>query len=167
MPNFFRILVILLVGIFPLRVVAEPGASLFEFVATDSNGKTVSLSSLRGKPLVINFWARWCAPCRKEIPDFVEMDAKYRSKGITIVGMALEEAQYREAVRDFVKTYAVDYPVLLTGTSKGVDLMMALGNDKSALPFTVIIDRNGQRVTQKLGAMTKAEMTAAIETAIK
>ena len=167
MPAILRLLPLLLIGLLPLRVLADTGAPLFEFVATNTDEKSVNFSSLRGKPLVVNFWARWCGPCRKEIPDLVEMDAKYRSHGIVILGVAIEEIQSRSAVRDFAKGYGVDYQVFLAGTSKGVDLMTALGNNKSALPFTVVIDRKGTLVAQKLGAMTKAEMTAAIETALK
>jgi ABC-2 type transport system permease protein len=99
----------------------------------------------------------------REIPDLVEMDAKYRSKGLLILGLAIEDAEYREAVRDFAKAYGVDYRVLLASVGKGVELMKALGNDKAGLPFTVVIDRNGKIVSRKLGAMSKAEMEAAIK----
>jgi len=138
-------------------------APLFAASVTDTENKPVALESLRGKPLVINFWARWCGPCRKEIPDLVEMHGKYREKGLVIVGLAVEDADSREAVRDFAKAYEVDYRVLLAGVGKGVELMKALGNDKAGLPFTVVIDRHGKMVAKKLGAMSKAEMEAAIK----
>ena len=138
-------------------------APLFAFSATDLEDHPFAFETLRGKPLIVNFWARWCGPCRKEIPDLVEMDGKYRSKGLAVVGLAVEEAQYREAVRDFARAYGVDYRVVLGGVGKGVELMKALGNDKSGLPFTVAIDRQGRMAVRKLGAMSKAEMEAAIK----
>lgn len=148
----------------PLPAAADSGATpLFATSVIDTDNTPLALETLRGKPLVVNFWARWCGPCRKEIPDLVEMDAKYRSKGLLILGLAIEDAEYREAVRDFAKAYGVDYRVLLASVGKGVELMKALGNDKAGLPFTVVIDRNGKIVSRKLGAMSKAEMEAAIK----
>ncbi len=161
-----RALLVSLALLLPLAAPAAElpsSAPLFAASAVDADNKPVALESLRGKPLVINFWARWCGPCRKEIPDLVELDAKYRGKGLVILGLAVEDADSREAVRDFAKAYDVDYRVLLAGVGKGVDLMKALGNDKAGLPFTVVIDRNGKMVAKKLGAMSRAEMEAAIK----
>lgn len=161
-----RALLVSLALLLPLAAPAAElpsSAPLFAATAVDTDNRPVALESLRGKPLVVNFWARWCGPCRKEIPDLVEMNAKYRGKGLVIVGLAIEDADAREAVRDFAKAYEVDYSILLASVGKGVELMKALGNDKAGLPFTVVIDRNGKMVAKKLGAMSKAEMEAAIK----
>jgi thiol-disulfide isomerase/thioredoxin len=161
-----RALLVSLALLLPLATSAAElpsSAPLFAATAVDTDNKPVALDSLRGKPLVVNFWARWCGPCRKEIPDLVEMNAKYRGKGLVIVGLAIEDADAREAVRDFARAYEVDYSILLASVGKGVELMKALGNDKAGLPFTVVIDRNGKMVAKKLGAMSKAEMEAAIK----
>lgn len=158
------VLLMVLAACLPLPAAADAGtAPLFAASLTDTDNKPFSFDNLRGKPLVVNFWARWCGPCRKEIPDLVEMHAKYKGKNLFILGLAVEEAEHRAAVRDFAKAYEVDYQVLLAGVGPGVELMKALGNEKSGLPFTVVIDRNGKIVARKLGAMSKAEMEAAIK----
>ena len=120
------------------------------------------METLRGKPLIVNFWARWCGPCRKEIPDLAEMHARYQGKGLVVVGVAIEESNNRDSVRDFAKAYEMNYTLVLAGVQRGVELMQVLGNPKSGLPFTLVIDRNGKVVAKKLGAMSKTEMEAAI-----
>jgi len=154
---------LLIVVALPARAEPPLANALFAAAAVDTDGRPFALDALRGQPLLVNFWARWCGPCRKEIPDFVEINAKYRSRGLVIVGLAVEDADSREAVRDFAKAYEVDYRVPLVGVGKGVELMKALGNDKAGLPFTVVVDRQGRIVAKKLGAMSKAEMEAAIK----
>jgi thiol-disulfide isomerase/thioredoxin len=123
----------------------------------------LALASFKGKPLVVNFWARWCGPCRKEIPDLAEMHEKYKGKGLVTIGIAVEDATHRDSVREFAKAYDMNYTLLIGGIQKSVELMKATGNPKSGLPFTLVIDRQGKIVAQKLGAMSKAEMEAAIK----
>ncbi len=127
-----------------------------------ADGRPLALETLRGKPLVVNFWARWCGPCRKEIPDLAEMHARYKAKGLVIVGVAVEDDGSREAVLEFARAYEMNYTLLIGGVQKSIELMQAVGNPKSGLPFTLVIDRSGKVVARKLGAMSKAEMEAAI-----
>lgn len=138
-------------------------APLFALSLPMPNDKQLVFETLKGKPLVINFWARWCGPCRKEIPDFAEMNTKYQGKGLVIVGIAVEDTGSRDSVREFAKAYEMNYTLVIAGVQTGVELMKTLGNPKSGLPFTLIIDRNGKIVSKKLGAMTKAEMEATIK----
>lgn len=166
MSRLLPALALAIATLLPLGASAQASAALSGFVASDLDDKPARLAIYNGQPLLINFWARWCAPCRKEIPDLVAIDAKYRGQGLVIVGLALEERDHRQAVRDFAARLGVAYPVLLTGTSKGIELMAALGNDKSALPFTVVIDRQGKVLTRKIGGMSRAEMEAAIAAAL-
>jgi peroxiredoxin len=91
------------------------------------------------------------------------MHEKYRGKGLVTIGIAVEDAANREGVREFAKAYDMNYTLLIGGIQKSVELMKASGNPKSGLPFTLVIDRQGKIVSQKLGAMSKAEMEAAIK----
>lgn len=139
-------------------------ASLFSASLSDVNDKPVALEKFRGKPLIVNFWARWCGPCRQEIPELSRLHATYRDKGLEVIGIGLEDKP--EAVREFARAYDMDYPVFLA-RDKGLPLMQALGNAKGGLPFTVAIDRKGQVVAKKLGLMQPADLEAAAEAALK
>lgn len=139
---------------------AEP---FFALSMSNFDEVPLALASFKGKPLVVNFWARWCGPCRKEIPDLAEMHEKYKGKGVLILGIAVEEATHRDSLREFAKAYDMSYPLLIGGVQQSVALMQATGNPKSGLPFTLVIDRQGKIIAKKLGVMSKAEMDAAIK----
>ena len=138
--------------------------ALFAAKLVTSDDKPIALESLRGKPLIVNFWARWCGPCRKEIPELVQVQDKYRKAGLVVLGIGLEDKA--ESVRDFMKAYDVNYTVLLAG-DQGIPLMQALGNVRVGLPFTVIIDRRGEILATKLGAMNREQLEAAGKAAIQ
>ena len=139
-------------------------APLFAATLTGTDEKAVALEVYRGKPMIVNFWARWCGPCRVEIPELAKVHDKYRTKGLVVLGIGLEDKA--ESVRDFMKAYDMDYPVLLA-KDKGIALLQALGNGKAGLPYTVVINRKGEIVASKLGAMTRTDLEAASETALK
>ena len=118
------------------------------FKLKDLEDKVRDVKEWDGQVLMINFWATWCPPCRKEIPAFVELQEKYKDKGLTIVGIALDEKQ---AVIDFTDPMGVNYPILM-GEDEGIKLSKAYGNRLGVLPFTVVIDRKGNIIhRQRIG----------------
>ncbi|KPC50795.1 TlpA family protein disulfide reductase [Amantichitinum ursilacus] len=124
----------------------------------DLQGKPQKVSQWIGKPIVLNFWATWCEPCREETPAFVKLQKQY-GDAVQFVGVAIDEAP---AVTQFIKQYGVTYPILL-GDADGMDMMLALGNVQGGLPFTLILDRKGHIAAQQLGVM-KAD---AVQKALK
>jgi thiol-disulfide isomerase/thioredoxin len=150
----------------PLAVAADfpPAEPLFAATLSDVADKPAAMAIYKGKPLIVNFWARWCAPCREEIPELSKARAKYKARGLEVIGIAIEDNA--EPVREFAKAYDIDYPVVLA-KNKGLWLMQALGNGRAGLPYTVAIDRKGNIVTQRLGGMKKADIEAAAEAALK
>ena len=142
----------------------KPAAPLFATTLSGTDGKPVRLEQWKGRPAIVNFWARWCGPCRVEIPELVKLGAAQRANGLEIIGIAVEDQV--ASVADFAKAYEIDYRVLVAG-DRGVPLMQALGNTKSGLPFTIAVDRHGRIVAGKLGAMSPAELQAAAAAALE
>ena len=138
-------------------------ALLFEATLNDLDDKPVALERYRGKPLIVNFWARWCGPCRVEIPELIAIRQAHKGK-LEVLGIGIEDKA--DAAKEFARAYEMDYPVFVA-KDKGIPLMQALGNTKGGLPFTIVIDRNGQVVQKKMGIMKKADLDAAAELALK
>jgi thiol-disulfide isomerase/thioredoxin len=138
-------------------------APLFAATLDDLDDKPMALERYKGKPLVVNFWARWCAPCRAEIPELIRFWAAHKGK-IEVLGIGIEDKA--EAAKDFAKSYAMDYPVFVA-KEKGIPLMQALANTKGGLPFTLFIDRNGLVIQKKLGLIKKADLDAIEERLLK
>ena len=141
---------------------ATDSAVLFTAPLIDLDSQVVTLAHYRGKPVIVNFWARWCGPCKVEIPELVSLQK--RNTGVEVLGLNLENNA--PTVRDFAFAYDINYPVFLTKEA-GLALMQALGNTKTVLPFTVVINRHGTIVSSHVGAMTREKLDAAVQLALK
>jgi peroxiredoxin len=117
------------------------------FTLPDVNGHPVSLADLRGKVVVLDFWATWCPPCKREIPDFIELQSQYGSKGLQVIGIGLDEP---EKLKAFALSNGMNYSVLM-GTD---DIAMKYGGI-SGIPTTFIIDKSGRIVNRFEGFRSK------------
>jgi len=129
------------------------------FKLKDIEGNVRDVKEWDGQVLMVNFWATWCPPCRKEIPAFIELQEKYKDKGFTIVGIALDEKQ---AVIDFIDPMGVNYPILMA-EQEGITLTKAYGNRLGVLPFTVIIDRKGNIIHRQRTELTYEQVEGMIK----
>lgn len=130
------------------------------FTLVNLNGRKVSLSDYKGRPVIVNFWATWCAPCKLEMPWFEEFRAKYSGQGFEILGIAEDDAS-KDEIAKTAKKIDVSYPILLNDGK--VD--PAYGGVDS-LPTSFYIDRNGVVVTETIGLASKDEVEANIKSLI-
>ncbi len=121
-----------------------------------SGGGDVSLASLKGKPVYLNFFATWCAPCNDEAPSVVELYNKYHNRGF--VTLAVNELENRKKALEFAHKYRYPFAVVVDGDGKMGKNYGALG-----LPVHVFIDRRGKISTYRLGEMTPSEIESAIK----
>ncbi len=150
----------------PPNVLLGKPAPAFELV--DTTGKQVSLASYKGRPVLINFWATWCGPCRYEIPWIAALRTKYAGQGFEVLGVSSDEigagakaAKDKAAVTAAAQKFHINYPVLLGGDAisqqyGGVDL----------LPQSFYVDRTGKVVAVITGAGSEAEAEADVKKAI-
>jgi thiol-disulfide isomerase/thioredoxin len=117
-----------------------------------TDGAVHRLADWRGRPLVVNFWATWCDPCRREIPLLKALRHEHAKDGLEIVGIAVD---YPAAVRKYITEHGIDYPVMI-GDQDGLAAVSAFGMD-TVLPFSVFADREGRVVTLKVGELHKDE----------
>lgn len=120
----------------------------------DFNGKQVNLADMKGKVLVINLWAAWCPPCRKEMPEFVALQKELGPKGVQFVGIGVDE---EGALRAFAQQVGVNYPTLLAG-DQGDQMLATFGDVQGVLPFTVVVDRQGRIRTRHPGYFPQDEL---------
>ncbi|MBL8383741.1 MAG: TlpA family protein disulfide reductase [Burkholderiales bacterium] len=147
-----------------VRIAPEGGGSvapLWSAQLQDLHGRAVDLNRFRGRPLIVNFWATWCGPCKEEMPDFQRLAASTLGKRIQIIGIGIDNA---DNMREFAEKLQISYP-LLVGGAQAMDLMKAMGNRVGGLPYTVIYDGRGNLTVQHLGRISASQLNSAAERA--
>jgi len=121
-----------------------------DFSLQDLSGKTVSLKDFKGKIVFVDFWATWCIPCRKSMPEMAELDRNYRDKGLVILGLSIDNPDSfdNKYVGDFVKKYKVEYQILRAGKEL---VEKYLGTVDVYVPSLFILDREGKVVDKQVG----------------
>jgi len=141
-----------------IRATAIVGAARPDFSLPDLDGVMHGVGEWDGKVLAINFWATWCPPCRKEIPEFVALQRKYADRGLQFIGVALEQP---DPVRRFAAEHRMNYPVLV-GEMEVIQVAESYGNLAGALPYTVLVGRDGKIAFVHAGPLSTEQAEAAL-----
>jgi len=130
----------------------QAGSAAPDFTLQSLDGKTIRLSDFRGKAVLLNFWATWCAPCKIEMPWFVELQKQYGPEGLQVVGVAMDDASPKD-IGDFAKEMGVNYPVLI-----GKEAVGDAYGGVQFLPENFYIDRNGKVLDRAFGLKGRSEI---------
>lgn len=125
-----------------------------DYTLPDPHGQTHALAQWRGKRVLLNFWATWCIPCRKEMPALMAAQKAHDTDKVRIVGIAMDDAT---AVRAFLKQTPLNYPVLI-GIGARPDPTVLFGDTRGALPYSVLIDASGRIVDTHLGVLDDQQL---------
>ncbi|NOT13058.1 MAG: TlpA family protein disulfide reductase [Methylococcaceae bacterium] len=128
------------------------------FNLSDLSGKQHDISEWKGKILIINFWATWCPPCKKEIPEFIALQNDYSDQGLQFIGVAIDN---RNDVNEFLTTIKINYPILIA-EDEGIALINKLGDTSGTVPFTVVVDPDGQIIYRHPGNFSKNQIMALV-----
>lgn len=130
-----------------------------EFAMQTIDGNIRNIKEWDGQIILLNFWATWCPPCMKEIPDFIELQKKYGDQGFQIIGIAIDD---EELVKDFARENQMNYPVMASET-EAIELSQRYGNVIGGLPYSVIINRNGEITGKITGELSMIEAVKILE----
>jgi thiol-disulfide isomerase/thioredoxin len=160
LPSLFALC---LLGLAPFAVQADAaltGQAAPALTFKDLAGQPVSLAALKGKVVVVDFWATWCGPCRLEIPGYIEMQKKYGKDGLVVIGVSLDQGGPK-VVKKFVEANGMNYTIVMGG-SEDVD---AFGGF-NGIPTTFLIGRDGKILHEKTGSMESAEYEKLVKQAL-
>ena len=138
-------------------VAADEERARADFTLTDLAGKTWTLSALRGKVVLVNFWATWCPPCRAEIPDLDTLYSRFSNQGLIVLGISDEEAT---KVAPFVRQHAISYPILLDSSKAAKEAFKVRG-----IPKSFIFDRSGKLIAQAMDMRTQQQFLSMLRSA--
>jgi peroxiredoxin len=130
------------------------------FTRRDLNGQSIRLGSLRGKVVLLNFWASWCAPCQQEMPAFESWQREYGSRGLQVIGISMDDD--RESAQRLVEKLKIDYPIALGDARLGEQYGEVLG-----LPITFLIGRDGKVLAQFQGESDLKSIEREIQSALQ
>ncbi|MCK4840852.1 MAG: TlpA family protein disulfide reductase [Methylococcales bacterium] len=126
----------------------------FKISLPDVTGKQRDITEWKNKILIINFWATWCPPCLKEIPEFIKLQQQFNHKNIQFIGIAIDNQQ---AVKQYLATIDINYPILIGGTN-AIDLSHQLGNVIDAVPYTLIVNQQGDIIHRQPGELSQSKI---------
>lgn len=139
--------------------ITQTASPLADFSLPDITGTEISIRHWQGKILVINFWATWCPPCLKEIPEFIALQSQYAEQNVQFIGIAIDDP---EIVADYLSFTKINYPILIA-ESEGGALSYKLGNTFRAVPYTIIVNQQNQIIYRHPGDLTKQQLSDLIE----
>jgi thiol-disulfide isomerase/thioredoxin len=150
-------LFVVLVAALCIASLAIAGGPAPNFKLQTMDGKTVELKSLVGKAVVVNFWATWCGPCRREIPGMVKVYEKYKAKGFEIVGVSLDRGGWAD-LKPYLAKNPISYPIVLGGDAEA----KAYGGIEG-IPTSFFIDRKGNVASKTVGSLSEEDFEKAVK----
>jgi peroxiredoxin len=131
-----------------------------DFTLTDAKGQPLTLSSYKGKVVLLDFWATWCGGCKLEIPWYIEFDQKYRDRGLTVIGVSMDE-EGMKVVKPFLAEKKIDYAVVIGNEE------LASRYGLTQMPMTLLIDRDGKIAVSHTGMVNKESFESNIQALLK